>query len=104
MKLFREELNEDVLLADSHRAHRIGKKRVSSSKPRPAIVKFARYNTRQKVFKSKRKLKGKNIIITENLTGYRMGVLNKAREKLASRMYGHTTDGFYIKITMMGKR
>ena len=25
----------------------------------------------------------------------------KLEKNLASRMYGHTTDGFYIKITMM---
>ena len=107
LKLFREELNEDVLLADSDRAHRIGKKRASSSKPRPVIVKFARYNTRQKVFKSKRKLKGKNISITENLTGYRMGVLNKAREKFGFKnvwtydgriLYKDNNDGQKIEI------
>ena len=34
-----------------------------------------------KIKKKKKKLKGKNINITENLTGYRMSVLNKAREK-----------------------
>ena len=42
LKLFREELNEDVLLVDLDRTHRIGgKKRDSNSKPRPVIVKFA---------------------------------------------------------------
>ena len=61
VKLFREELNEDVLLEDLDRTHRIGKKKDSSSKPHPIIVKFARYNIREKVFKSKKKLKGKNI-------------------------------------------
>ena len=69
VKLFREELNEDALLADLDRTHRI-KKKDSSSKPRPVIVKFAQYNIREKVFKSKKKLKGKNISITETLTGY----------------------------------
>ena len=53
LKLFREKLNEDVLLVDLGRRHRIRKKRDSSSKPRPVIVKFARYNVREKVFKSK---------------------------------------------------
>ena len=57
LKLFREELNEDVLLVDLDRTHRIGKKGDSSSKPRPLIVKFARYNIREIVFKSKEKLK-----------------------------------------------
>ena len=42
IKLFREELKEDVLLAHLDRTHRIGRKRDSSSKPRPVIVKFAR--------------------------------------------------------------
>ena len=70
LKLFREELNEDVLLADLDRTHRIGKKSDSSSKPRPFIVKFAWCNIREKVFKSKKKLKGKNISITGSLTRY----------------------------------
>ena len=69
MKLFGEELNEDVLLADLDRTHRLRKKRNSNSKPRPVIVKFARYNIPGKVFKSKTKLKAKNISITESLLG-----------------------------------
>ena len=59
LKLFTEELNEDVLLADLDRTHRIGKKSDSSSKPRPVTVKFARYNIREKVFKSKKKQNSK---------------------------------------------
>ena len=50
LKLFRVVLNEDVVLADLDRTHRIGKKGDSSSKPRPLIVKFARYNVREKVY------------------------------------------------------
>ena len=50
LKLFREELNEDVVLADLDRTHIIGKKSDSSSKPRPV----ARYNIREKAFQSKR--------------------------------------------------
>ena len=50
LKLFREELNEDVILADLDRTHRIGKKRNSTSKLCPVIVKFARYNIREKSF------------------------------------------------------
>ena len=59
LKLFSEELNKGVLLADLDRIHRVGKKRDSSSKPRPFIVKFAQYNIREKVFKSKNKTQGK---------------------------------------------
>ena len=81
LKLFREELNEDVLLADLDRTQRIGKTTDSSSKPPPVIVKFARYNIREKVFKRKKKLNAKIISITESLTRYQMSVLNKAGEK-----------------------
>ena len=42
-----------------------------------------RYSIRKNVFQNKRKkkLKGKNISIKENVTGYRMSALNEAREK-----------------------
>ena len=59
LELFREELNEDTLLVDLDRTHRIRKRRHSNSKPHPVIVKFARHNIREKVFKSKKKTQGK---------------------------------------------
>ena len=42
-----------------------------------------RYSIRKNVFqnKKKKKLKGKNISIKENVTGYRMSALNEARAK-----------------------
>ena len=62
---------------------------------------------RQKVFKSKRKkLKAKNISITESLTRYRMSVLNEAREKYGFKnvwtyngriLYKDSNDGQKIK-------
>ena len=76
LKLFKDKLNEDLLSADLDRTHRIGKKSDSSSKPRPVIVKFARYNIREKVCESKKQLKGENISITESLTRYRMSFKN----------------------------
>ena len=107
LKLFREELNEDVLLADLDRTHRIRKKSDSSSKPRLLIIKFARYNIREKVFKIKKTLKDRNISITESLTRYRMSVLNEAREKYGFKnawtydgriLYKDNNDGQKIKI------
>ena len=62
------------------RSHRIGRKK-DGQRPRPIIVKLTRYNTRKKVFASKRKLKGTSINITERLTAKRMEQLNKAREE-----------------------
>lgn len=37
----------------------------AKTKPRPVIVKFARYNVRHKMFTNKQKLKGKEISISE---------------------------------------
>ena len=67
--LFREELNEDILLVDLDRTHRIGKKRHSNSKPHPVIAKFARYNIREKVFKSKKNLREKILALQKILLG-----------------------------------
>ena len=63
LKLFRVVLNEDVVLADLDRTHRIGKKGDSSSKPRPAIVKFAQYNIREKVYSREKILALKKILL-----------------------------------------
>ena len=40
--------------------------------PTPIIVKFSRYNVRDKVFKNNKKLKAKGYSITESLTALRM--------------------------------
>ena len=45
------------------------------------IIKFARYNTRNKVFRKKKQLKGSGVSITESLTARRISQLKKAREE-----------------------
>ena len=91
VKLIKDNLEEDVDLTELDRSHRIGKKK-SNGKARPIIVKFARYNVRRKVFYNKKKLKGKNISITESLTKFRMEKLQEARE-LYDRKNVWTYDG-----------
>ena len=61
LKLFREGMNEDVLLADLDRTHRLGGKKSLSSKPRSVIAKLARYNTREKVSESQKNSKEKTL-------------------------------------------
>ena len=58
--------------------HRFGQKRDSNSKPRTAIIKFSWCNIRKKFDKSEKKLQGKNVSTTENLTGYSVSILNEA--------------------------
>ena len=67
---------------DLEKTHKIGQKRDSNSIPRPVIVKLALYNICERYLKVK-KLKGKNIRITKNLTWYQMSILNEARERFS---------------------
>ena len=78
IKFIQDDLQEEINIEDLDRTHRIGK--VNNGKFRPIIVKFARYNVRKNVFHNKRKLKGKNMSITESLTKIRVSKLNEARD------------------------
>ena len=66
--------------ADIEHTHRIGKPKDVCQKSRPIIVKFVRYNDRKNVFNKKKKLKGKNISITQSLTATRVKKLKEVRE------------------------
>ena len=74
IKMFSDSLQVDISSRDICRSHRIGKKNEAGRQTRsivkkiPIIVKFVSYADRKKVFDSKRKLKGKNISVTEGLT------------------------------------
>ena len=76
--IIKEKLNIHLDGSDLDRSHRIGRK--TNTKSRPIIVKFTSYNTRNKVFRAKRKLKGLGITITESLTKHRMQLLNEAKQ------------------------
>ena len=66
------------------RIHRVGKRKSSESdaKPRPIIIKFISYTQRQAFFRTKKNLKGSNLLITESLTTKRMAVLPSAQNKV----------------------
>ena len=80
---------------DIDRSHRIGKQKDDPNKVRPVIVKFTRYNDRIKIFRNKKRLKGKKMSITESLTGLRISKLKEARDKFAFRNVW-STDGRII--------
>ena len=53
-------------------------------------MKFVQYNDRHKVYLNKKRLKDSRISITESLTAYRMGQLNKPRDEHCFRnMWTH---------------
>ena len=68
IKTFSEELGVKIKEDDLNRSHKLGKPARKDNKPRPIIVKFARYTDRREIFMNKRELKGKRLLITENLT------------------------------------
>ena len=52
--------------------HCLGKLKLDNNVPRSIIVKSARYNVRNRIFKTKKKLKGKIVSIKESLTKRRV--------------------------------
>ena len=73
-------MGEEIRDIDIDRTHRIGEAK-SDGKSRPIIIKLARYNTRNNVFRKKKQLKGSGVSITESLTARRISQLKKAREE-----------------------
>ena len=62
-----ELLQEKLTDIDIDRSHWIGRLK-KSKQSSPIIIKFARYNIRNRVFKNKKKLKDIGVSITQSLT------------------------------------
>ena len=67
-----QNLKIDIAPQDIERSHRIGQSMHTGEKLRPVIVKFVRYINRNEIFRNKKKLEGKKILITERLTASRI--------------------------------
>ena len=77
-----QSMDETIKPEDIDRSHKLGKPKSSrNAKPRPIIVKFVRYNTRNRIYRNKKKLKGTEISVKESLTAKRINMLEKAREE-----------------------
>ena len=66
------------------RVHRVGKATNQRAKPRDIVARFTRFQDRDAVFQERRKLKGTNIYINEdlcpNLVDVRRGQMDALRE------------------------
>ncbi len=100
-----QHLNVNISPAEIDRSHRLGSKKNDGDsdrpRPRPIIVKFVSYSTRSKVFRSKRHLKGTNIVITENLTKRRADLLRSTKQH-SSVERAWTIDGRIQCLTTSG--
>ena len=81
-------LGVDLTPNDIKRSHRLGpvkpqkiETRATKQTTRPIIFKLQHFNKRKEIFSMKKKLKGKGIMITENLTRYRYDLYKKAVQK-----------------------
>ena len=92
MNVIKEHLDVDLNEISIDRSHRIGKPRDDEGRPRPIILKLVRHNDKMKVFRVKKKLKGKNISVTESLTKFRVQKLKEAKERYGQRNK-RTNDG-----------
>ena len=90
--MFKNEMDIEMFSDDIGRSHRIGKQKDDPNKVRPAIDKLTRYNDRNKIFRNKKRLKGKKMLITESFTGLRMSKLKEARDEFGFRNVW-STDG-----------
>ena len=87
--LFNEKLGVDLQIKDIDHTHRIGRqKQKNKGAPGSIILKFSNYNTRQRVFQARRKLKGIQITIAENLASKRVAIISKARINFELGMSG----------------
>lgn len=71
------------------RAHRVGRKDSSKSKPRPIVAKFQNYKTREKVLDNKKRFRGTNVFVREDFSEK---VLTK-RKDLLPKMYEERKKG-----------
>ena len=60
--------------------HHLEKRNLNNNVPRPIIFNLARHNICNRIFKTKKKLKGRNLSTTESLTKKRVLELKRARK------------------------
>lgn len=108
LDVFNNKLGLNLDGTDLDRSHRIGRRSPQSgssepNKPRPVIVKFVSYNVRAEVFRSKRKLKGTGLGVSESLTKRRME-LYKQVSKHQNTDTAWTLDGRIIALRKVDQR
>ena len=77
INIVKNDLGEEITNYDIDRKHCLGKRKLDNNVPRPIIVEFARRNAHNRIFKAKKKLKGKSVSIMESLTKRRVIELKK---------------------------
>ena len=96
---------------DIDRSHRIRPRRETQSlqaptqpaRPKPLIVKFARYNARRLMYGAKSRLKGTGVVIREDLTASRQALFSRTSSHQNTK-YTWTMDGRIFTLTKDGRK
>lgn len=98
VNICKQKLNIDLKLEDVDCCHRLGATAVADKMPRPVIVKFCRRSVRNSIYRAKTKLKGTKLVIREDLTRERAGVVKHLVEKLGPKnVFTENCNIFYKK-------
>ena len=101
--IMNKDVDVEISEKDLDRSQQLGKPRAPGGKPRPITIKFSRYNVRNLVFKSKKKLKGTGVAITESLTKRRMEALTQAKEEHGFNN-AWSIDGKILNVLLYGRK
>ena len=94
LKTMAEELDIEIKENDLDRTHRIGNRNRKDGKLQAIIVKFT---TQNNIYSNKKKLKGKNFLITESLMSRRYHLLKEALEKYSVKNIWTSDDRVLFK-------
>ncbi|KAK9710818.1 hypothetical protein QE152_g25803 [Popillia japonica] len=78
IKFYKEKMNIEVSKEMIDCSHRLGKE---ENHTKPLLVKFVSKNIKQEIYKNKRKLKGSELVIKEDLTKKNIQLMKRVRDK-----------------------
>ena len=82
INIIKNDMGEEITIYDIDRTHCLGKHKLDNNVPWPIIVKFEGTMFAVGFSQLKKKLKGKNVSITESLTKRRVIKIKKAKKKM----------------------
>ena len=78
-------MDEEIKHQNIEKSHGLDNRKHDKNESWSIVIKFSRYNVRARILTNKRKLKGKQISVTESITKTRMEKLHRAREEHSFR-------------------
>lgn len=96
LKLCKEKMGLNIRSEAIDRAHRLGQQR--GGKPRPIIIKFVDYKTREMLFKNRKMFKNTGLSLFEDLTHARSSLRQEAAKKYGPRNVWTNDGRIFIKI------